>query len=247
LRRVATLVAREVPPAQVFSAVTREVGLSSGADLARMERYEADGTVSGVAAWSRQGEELAIGTRFELEGLSIAALVLQERGPVRVDSFVAASGPIAQEARALGIRSSVGCPIVVAGQVWGVIAASSRGDVPFPVETEAQMAQFTELVATAIANAENQNELRASRARIVAASDLARRQIERDLHDGVQQRLVSLALELRSASTVIPGTRHARRGTGEVASGSSACSTTFARSRVAFTPRSWPKAALGLS
>jgi signal transduction histidine kinase len=201
LRRVATLVARGGPPARTFSAVTREVGLLSGADLARMERYEPDGTVTGVAGWSRHEEQLAVGTRFALEGASIAALVLETFGPVRVDSFAHASGPIAQEARELGIRSSVGCPIVVAGRLWGVIAASSMSDVPFPAETESQMAEFTELVATAIANAENEAELRASRARIVATSDLTRRRIERDLHDGVQQRLVSLALVLRAAAS----------------------------------------------
>jgi signal transduction histidine kinase len=204
LRRVATLVARGVAPSQVFSAVTREVGLISGADLARMERYEVDGTVTGVAGWSRGDEQLAVGTRFTLEGASIAALVLQTGGPVRVESFAGVTGSIAEEARGFGIRSSVGCPIVVAGRLWGVIAASSKSDAPFPAETESQMAEFTELVATAIANAENQDELRASRARIVAASDLTRRRIERDLHDGVQQRLVSLALGLRSAASRIP-------------------------------------------
>jgi signal transduction histidine kinase len=220
LRRVATLVASEVPPAQVFTAVTREVGLVSRADFARMERYEADGTVTGVAEWSRVDEQLAVGTRFVLEGASIAVLVLQSRGPVRLDSFADASGPIADEARALGIRSSVGCPIVVAGRLWGVIAASSKSDVPFPLETEAQMAEFTELVATAIANAENQTELRASRARIVAASDLARRRIERDLHDGVQQRVVSLALGLRAAESRIPaGLAEVREELTHVASG----------------------------
>jgi GAF domain-containing protein len=139
---------------------------------------------------------------------------------VRLDSFADASGPIAEEARAVGIRSSVGCPIVVAGRLWGVIAASSKSDVPFPLETEAQMAEFTELVATAIANAENQTELRASRARIVAASDLARRRIERDLHDGAQQRVVSLALGLRAAESRIPsGLAEAREELTHVASG----------------------------
>jgi len=204
LRRVATLVAQGGPPDQMFSAVTREGGLLSGADLARMERYEADGTVIGVAQWSKHDEQLAVGRRFSLEGVSIAAQVVETRGPVRVDSFAEAAGPIADEARQLGIRSSVGCPIVVEGQLWGVIAASSRTDVPFPAETESQMAEFTELVATAIANAESQAELRASRARIVAASDLTRRRIERDLHDGVQQRLVSLALGLRAATSEMP-------------------------------------------
>ena len=204
LRRVATLVARGVSPEEMFEAVTREVGLLSGADVARMERYEADGTVTGIAGWSKHEAELAVGTRIALEGVSIAALVRQTEGPVRVDSFDDASGPIAEEARAVGIRSSVGCPIVVGGGLWGVIAASAQTDVPFPPETESQMGEFTELVATAIANAENEAELRASRARIVAASDLTRRQIERDLHDGVQQRLVSLALGLRTATSGIP-------------------------------------------
>jgi signal transduction histidine kinase len=220
LRRIATLVARGVAPAQVFSAVTREVGLFSGADLARMERYETDGTVTGVAAWSRHDERPAVGTRFALEGVSIAALVLRTSGPVRVDSFAEASGPFAEEARELGIRSSVGGPIVVAGRLWGVIAASSTSDVPFPTETESQMAEFTELVATAIANAENQDELRASRVRIVAASDLTRRQIERDLHDGVQQRLVSLALGLRAATSGIhAGLGEVEKEVAKVASG----------------------------
>jgi signal transduction histidine kinase len=220
LRRVATLVARGVPPGETFDAVTREVGLLSGADLARMERYEPDGTVTGVAGWSRHEEQLAVGTRFVLEGASIAALTRETGGPVRVDSFAEASGPIAEEARAVGIRSSVGTPIFVAGRLWGVIAASSMSDMPFAPETESQMAEFTELVATAIANAENQEELRASRARIVAASDLTRRRIERDLHDGVQQRLVSLALALRAAESAIPaGLDDVEQELGQVAAG----------------------------
>jgi signal transduction histidine kinase len=220
LRRVATLVARGVPPAETFVAVTREVGLLSGADLARMERYEPDGTVTGVAGWSRHEEQLAVGTRFALEGVSIAALTSETRGPVRVDSFAEASGPIADEARAVGIRSSVGTPIYVAGRLWGVIAASSKSDVPFAPETESQMAEFTELVATAIANAESQEELRTSRARIVAASDHTRRRIERDLHDGVQQRLVSLALALRAAEARIPdGLREVEEELEQVVSG----------------------------
>ncbi len=124
LRRVATLVAQALPTADVFEAVTREVGLRCDADLARMERFEADGTVTAVAAWSRGSGALAVGTRFPLEGASIAAQVYETGRPARVDSFEGATGPIAHEARALGIRSSVGCPIVVGGRTWGVIAAS---------------------------------------------------------------------------------------------------------------------------
>jgi signal transduction histidine kinase len=208
LRRVATLVARSASPAEVFEVVTREVGFLSGGDFARMERYETDGSVTGIAGWSRDVGQLVVGTRITLEGMSIAALVRQSGRPVRIDSFADASGPIAQEARRLGIRSSVGCPIVVAGRLWGVIAASSRGEEPFPPDTESQIADFTELVATAIANAESRAELDASRARVVAASDETRRRIERDLHDGAQQRLVSLALSLRGAASAVPPDLH---------------------------------------
>ncbi len=203
LRRVATLVAQTSSSAELFETVTREVGLLCGADLARMERYESDGTVTGVAAWSRDAEEgLAVGTRFALEGVSIARLVWERGGPARVDSFTGAPGPIAQEAREQGIHSSVGCPVVVEGRLWGVIAASSKHETPFAPDTEAQIAEFTELVATAVANAESRAELAASRARVVAAADQTRRQIERDLHDGTQQRLISLGLEMRAAEAL---------------------------------------------
>jgi hypothetical protein len=97
LRRVATLVAESEAPAAVFEAVTREVGLLCGADLARMERYEADGTVTGVAAWSRVLARLAVGTRFELDGLSVAREVRQTGRPVRLDSFAGAGGEIAEK------------------------------------------------------------------------------------------------------------------------------------------------------
>jgi signal transduction histidine kinase len=204
LRRVATLVARSAPPSMVFDAVTREVGQLCGADLARMERYEADGTVTGVAAWSTVPAHLAVGTRFALDGLSVARDVRRTGGPVRLESFAGAAGGIADEARALGIRSSVGCPIVVSGRLWGVIAASTKSDQPFPPNTEAQIASFTELVAAAVENAEARAELTSSRARIVATADQTRRRIERDLHDGAQQRLVSLVLRLRAAQAAVP-------------------------------------------
>ncbi|NMO54624.1 DUF4118 domain-containing protein [Actinoplanes sp. TBRC 11911] len=158
LRRVATLVARSPEPVTVFEAVTREVGLLCDADLARMERYDEDGVV-GVAVWSRVPAVLAVGTWIELDGPSIARAVLRTGAPARVDTFERATGRIADEAHELGIRSSVGCPIVVGGHIWGVIAASTRGDQAFPPETEAQITRFTELVATAVANAESSVEI----------------------------------------------------------------------------------------
>jgi signal transduction histidine kinase len=159
LRRVATLVAQSVPASEVFEAVTHEVGLLCDADLARMERYEEDGTVTGVGAWARGSDQLAVGTRFQLSGLSVARDVRQTGAPVRLETFAGAYGDIAREAQELGIRSSVGCPIVVAGQLWGVIAASTTRDEPFPANTETQIGRFTQLVATAIANAEARQEL----------------------------------------------------------------------------------------
>jgi GAF domain-containing protein len=103
--------------------------------------------------------ELAVGTRFDLNGVSIARGVKQSGGPVRVDRFGEDSGAIAREARAVGIRASVGCPIVVGGRLWGVIAASRSSEQPFPAGTEAQIGEFTELVATAVANAQARQEL----------------------------------------------------------------------------------------
>jgi signal transduction histidine kinase len=121
--------------------------------------------------------------------------VLQTGRPARIDDFSAATDPIGVAVREAGYKSAVGSPIVVEGHLWGVIsAASSEG--PMPPGSEARLTSFTELVATAIANAESSVALAASRRRIVAASDDARRRIERDLHDGVQQQLVSLGLEL---------------------------------------------------
>jgi signal transduction histidine kinase len=189
LRRVATLVAQGDPPDSVFEAVTREVGLLSGADLARMERYERDGAVTGVAAWSGVPDQLAVGTRFDLQGLSVARAVREGGGPVRLDSFAGATGGIAGEARALGIRSSVGCPIVVAGQLWGVIAASTKSDEPFPADTESQMASFTELVATAVENAEARAQLRR-----VAAEQAALRRVATLVARGVAPELVFAAV-----------------------------------------------------
>ena len=200
LRRVATLVANAVPISELFEAVTREVGLQCDADLARMERFEPHGEVTAIAAWAREsGSQLAVGKSFPLEGASIAAEVYETGRPARVDTYVGASGPIAHEAQLLGIRSSVGCPITVGGRAWGVIAASTRREEPFPPNTESRISDFTELVATAVSNAEARADLVASRARLLTEGDEARRRVVRDLHDGAQQSLVTAILTLKGA------------------------------------------------
>ena len=207
LRRVATLVARESAPDSVFAAVVREVGQVLGVDATHIGRYDPDATVVSVAQWGNY-PGVPIGARFPLQGDSVSARVLRTGRPARIDGYEDATGAIAATIRQLGIRFSIGVPISVEGRAWGVIIATSKGPNPFPAETESRLQNFTELVATAIANADARTQLTASRARIVAVSDDARRRIERDLHDGTQQRLVSLRLAARAMEESIPEDRH---------------------------------------
>jgi signal transduction histidine kinase len=204
LRRVATLVAKEASPNDVFAAVAEEVGRALQVDLAHIVQYMPDETVIIVASWSGHGDTLPVGTRWGLEGRNIAALVLRTQRPARIDDYADASGNIAANFREVGVRSSVGSPIVVNRRLWGAMIASSRQPEPLSLGSESHISAFTELVGTAISNAQARAELAASRARIVAASDETRRSIERDLHDGTQQRLVSLGLELRAAELGVP-------------------------------------------
>jgi GAF domain-containing protein len=201
LRRVATLVARAAAPEDMFAAVTAEVGRVLTADVTGMIRYNTDGTASIVGAWSSTGASpLVVGTRAQLSGPSVTTLVFETGRPARIDDLSATSGELAALARERGVRSAVGVPISVEGRPWGVMMVASVSEQPQPADTEVRLSGFTDLIATAIANAQIRAELLASRARIVAASDEARRRIERDLHDGAQQRLVALALLLRSAA-----------------------------------------------
>ena len=206
LRRVATLVARGAPPEEVFAAVTEEVGRLLGGDLAGMARYESDDTVTVLATWAAEGEHPPVSGRWPLEGGDPASMIWRTGRPVRTDDYQGLPGRIAALVREeLGIGSSVASPIFVERRLWGALFVHSKQTgQPLPRETESRLTGFTELVATAIANAESRAELKASRARIVAAADETRRRIERDLHDGTQQRLVSFGLELRAARAAVP-------------------------------------------
>jgi signal transduction histidine kinase len=205
LRRVATLVARGMPQEQVFAAVIEEVGQLLPVDLASMGRYETDGALTFVAAWGGAREQFPAGSRTTLGGKNLGTIVFETGRPTRIDGYSDSStGPLGVAARRAGLRSAVATPIMVEGHLWGMISAGSTGDQPLPSDTELRLADFTDLLATAIANAENRAEIAASRARIVAAADDTRRRIERDLHDGAQQRLVSLGLELRAAQVEVP-------------------------------------------
>ena len=203
LRRVATLVARGAPPPAVFGAVAEEVARLLPADAALVNRYDADGHATIVGGWSRGGDVALAGARAPIGGQTVSTLVLETGKAARAER-VGVSGPVAALWSAGGWRSSVGTPIIVAGHLWGVVLVASTRDEALPPDTEQRLAGFTELAATAIANAEAHAELTASRARIVATADETRRRIERDLHDGLQQRLVSLALQLRAAQAAVP-------------------------------------------
>jgi len=202
LRRVATLVAEGATPHHVFDGVRHEVARMFNAPLSVLLRYDAG---SATVLATSDGYLGPVGRSWPVEGDSSAiARVCRTGLPARADYTRPAQGSIAAAARAEGARSAVGVPVVVDGSLWGVMAVGSRETEPLPADFEGRLAKFTELLAMAIANAEGRAELDASRARIVATADATRRRIERDLHDGAQQQLVSLALEVRAAQAAVP-------------------------------------------
>jgi signal transduction histidine kinase len=197
LQRVATLVATGAATEVVFAAVAEEVGRLAAADTVRVYRYEPDTSVVRVAAWGAANGEPSVGDQVQAVGRDVAALVLRTGQSARIDDAAAVSGKPASGAQGLGVRSVVGIPIVVDGRVWGLVGVSTTRPERMAVETEQRVVGFTELAATAIANAQAHADLAESRRRVVSAADETRRKIERNLHDGSQQRLVTLSLELQ--------------------------------------------------
>jgi signal transduction histidine kinase len=208
LRRVATLVARGISPTQIFRAVAEQMGQILGAEFVEIIRHGADRTFTVVGSWTRSKPTLSrpIDSRWPFEPGTVVPLLLRAGRPARIsfDGDGDGDGVIHRWVREQGITSVVGCPIVVEGAQWGAMFSFSTRAAPQPADTEERMLEFTELVATAIANTESRTELIASRARVAAAADQTRRRIERDLHDGTQQRLVALVLHLRAAQDATP-------------------------------------------
>jgi signal transduction histidine kinase len=204
LRRVATLVARGTAPDQVFAAVLDEVGHLLPVQVAGMGRYGSDESLTFVAAWGGSRNPFPAGSRHMLGGSNLGTIVFKTGRSARIDHYTeTSSGPLGVGVRDAGIQSSVATPIIVDGRLWGLIVAGSFLEEPLPPDSEARLAGFTELVGTAIANAENRAAVAASRARIVAAADESRRRIERDLHDGAQQRLVHAVIVLKLAERAL--------------------------------------------
>jgi GAF domain-containing protein len=219
LSRVATLVATGPTPTAVSRAVAEEVRRLLGADDAGVCRYEPDGTAVLLVGIGDNLGRWQPGTRWPLDDVDSSSEVWRTGRSARFDAdrWERASGPVAARLRQIGVHSVVASPVTVDGRLWGAVMAWSSG-TSLPADTEQRMARFTDLVAMAIGNAENQAQLAASRTRVVAASDEARRRIERNLHDGAQQRIVALGLELRLAQDQVPEELpEVRAGIGRVA------------------------------
>jgi PAS domain S-box-containing protein len=201
LRRVATAVAAEPEPSEVFRLVTEEVGRLLGAHTANMVRFDGDGWLTVVGGWNEPGaRSVPVGDSMQLDGDTVAARVWRTGRPARVDSYEQTPGKIAELLRELGLRSAVAAPVTLGAGVWGAVIVSSVHPEPFPAGAEQRLADFADLAGQALANAHAREELAASRARLVEAGDAERRRLERNLHDGAQQRLVALSLNLRLAA-----------------------------------------------
>jgi GAF domain-containing protein len=159
LRRVATLVARQPSPAEVFAAVTEEAAKVLHLDNGHLVVYEQDQMATVVGSWNLRGPPIPAGTRVPLEGNNIIYRVFRTQQPARIDDYSDASGPVAEKVRAIGVHAAVGVPVLVGGRVWGVMAAGSSRPEPLPADTEMRIGQFTELVGTAIANTATRTEL----------------------------------------------------------------------------------------
>jgi len=210
LRRVATMVAQGVRPVGLFSAVSDEVARLFETDAAAVVRFDDDGRALVFVGVSKSERgTIPVGTRWDITDERLASARVSRTGRsarMTARDWSTLGGPPGAAGSSLGLVSTVAAPIVVEGRLWGAMSVSSAEEL-LPLDSEERLEKFTELVATAIANAEGKSELAASRRRIVAASDEARRRIERDLHDGTQQRLVSLGLAVRSAEANVPPDR----------------------------------------
>jgi PAS domain S-box-containing protein len=203
LRRVATLVAHGSPPSDVLEAVAAEMRGVLDADGVTLSRYEPDDAVTVVAHAGSEEQRVPSGTKVSHRGENVTSLVRRTTRPARLEHREGARSAIAELSRDSAVRASVGAPIVVEGRLWGIAIANWRGTESPPAGTEERMAQFAELLDTAIANAESRDQLAASRARLITEADEARRRVVRDLHDGAQQRLVHTVVTLKLAQQAL--------------------------------------------
>jgi signal transduction histidine kinase len=205
LRRIATLVASEAASDRVFEQVTVEAARTLGANAASLARFDPDDTVTFIGAWSRSGTlAFPVGSSLSLDGSGVLEAVRATGEPQRIHRHDDLGSPIVERMTSLGYDSATAAPIKLGGEVWGALVAAAARGARLPDNAERRLADFAELVAQALANADAYRKLADSRARIVEATDGERRRLERNLHDGAQQRLVSLALQLRLVKAAVP-------------------------------------------
>ncbi len=196
LRRVAEMVARGAALDEVFDAVASEASSILGETATHLARYDDEGGTTVATVVATCNSPVPLGLRAAADAGTITAALLHTRAPVRVHTFTGVAAPVTDR---LGVTSLLVVPVVVEDRVWGLLGATGGSD-PLPDDTEERLTEFAELAAAAIANAENKAALRASRARIVATADETRQRMQRDVHDGVQQRLVQGVLTLQLAA-----------------------------------------------
>jgi signal transduction histidine kinase len=194
LRRMAMLVAEGASPTAVFDAVAAEMEAVLGSDGVALGRYEPGEEVTVLAHRGSNSWRVPPGTRVSYPRENVTSMVRRTERPARIEQY---------EGALVGVRAAVGAPIVVEGRLWGVIIANWTGEQSPPADTEERMAKFAQLLDTAIANADSRDQLNASRARLLAAGDEARRRVVRDLHDGAQQRLVHTVVTLKLAQRAL--------------------------------------------
>ncbi len=205
LRRLATMVAGAARPDEIFAAVCEEVARLLGGQTGNLIRFgSGSGTGTVVAGWSEhEGIPMPIGSELVFDGPTAITEVIRTGRPARIDDYAGLGGELAERLRELGVHSSVAAPVAADNRLWGAIIVSTRGDASLARDAEARIGQFAEVVALCLSSTEARAQLAASRARIVAAGDAERRRLERNLHDGAQQRLVALSLALRMARATV--------------------------------------------
>ena len=220
-RRVAELVARDAPVDQVFVEVSAETSRVLGGIAAALLRFDPDGFAVVVAT---HDSPAATGLRIPIDKGSDVGGLFRSGRPFRIDSFE--QSDLAEVAREIGVTAGVAAPIIVEGGAWGALTISTSGAAP-PSDSEEQLEQFAALAAVAITNAENKAKLTASRARVVATADETRRRLQRDVHDGAQQRLVQTVITLKlgrdsaargepAADLINEALRHAERANAQL-------------------------------
>ena len=206
LRRVATLVASGAEAPAIFRAVAEEAGRLLGAASAATIRYDDDAAVT-VGRW-HDGEPrgFVVGTSVPLAGSDgLTAVVYRTGRSARIDDYSGVRGHAAAMMRHNGYGTAVAAPVVAGGRTWGLVLVASNAPDTLGPDAERRLGDFAELVALGLESAEAREQLNASRLRILEAGLSERRRLERNLHAGAQQRLVSLAIQLRVLETQLGG------------------------------------------